>query len=139
MAATAFTTGLGYLLLGGMVLGSGIAGYNNADNACQSVQNAVETLKEAKKAKDKWVDVISSEKGIDQQIINDITEHYTQIALRQKKIQEAQSNSKKTKTIIIGLGLAFIFILFFFLLYRYFYTRIRHITSTTKASSLKMK
>lgn len=114
------------LFIGGMVFGAGVAGYNNADNACQAVKNAVDTLVEAQKAKKNWSTALQDTELITQQTLGDITHNYEQIAILQNNIKEAQAQSKKFKAIIISFGLTVIFVLFFYLLYRYYRRRINH-------------
>lgn len=125
------------LFIGGMVFGAGVAGLNNANNACQAVKNAVDTLKEAKKAKTNWNNALEKTTIIDIETVNKITENYTNIASYQKSIQEAQAESKKIKAIIIALGLTVIFVLFFYLLYRYYRTKINHVKIMSKVKHVK--
>jgi predicted small integral membrane protein len=117
---------LNYALLGGMVFGAGVAGYNNAENSCQAVKSAVETLKQAKEVQDKWTNAISNIDVLDLETVQAITENYTQIEILQNQIVAAQNHAKKTKIIVVALGITSILILFFYLLYRYLNTRIHH-------------
>jgi hypothetical protein len=126
-----------YLLLGGMVFGAGVAGYNNAENSCQAVKSAVETLKQAKDVQDKWKDAISNIDVLDLETVQKITEKYTQIEILQNQIVEAQNHAKKTKIIVVALGITSILILFFYLLYRYLNTRIRRAKNSSSIEHKK--
>lgn len=123
---------LNYMMLAGIGVGSGVAGYNNSQNSCETVKNAVEILKKAKEAQINWNNALSDTETINKMTISQITQNYLDIEKYQNKIAEAQQNSKKNKRIIVALGFSVIFILFFYLLYRYFNTRIQFIKSSTK-------
>lgn len=125
MAVASTLSVLNYMMLAGMVGGAGIAGYNNSQNSCEAVKNAVDILKKAKEAQTNWNYALTQEDIIDKKTINQITQNYLDIEKYQNKITEAQNKSKRNKQIIVALGFIVIFILFFYLLYRYFNTRIK--------------
>ena len=114
------------LLLAGMGVGAGVAGYNNAENSCNAVKNAVSTLKKAKALQDQWRDALANVEALDIATVQKITDNYTQIEILQNSIIEAQAHAKKTKAIVVSLGLSVIIVLFFYLLYRYFNKKIKY-------------
>lgn len=132
MALAASLQILNYMMLAGIGVGAGVAGYNNSQNSCEAVKNAVEILKKAKDVQTNWNNALSDTETINKMTISQITQNYLEIEKYQNKIAEAQQNSKKNKRIIVALGFSVIFILFFYLLYRYFNTRIQFIKSSTK-------
>lgn len=127
-AAAAFIAkNIGAIFIGGMVLGSGVAGYNNAGNSCNAVKSAVETLKEAHKAKTSWDNALLESGKLNENLFRNVTANYTNIATQQQEIKKAQSHSKVTKIIVISLGLSVIVVLFFSLLYRYYTRRLNDV------------
>lgn len=116
---------LSHALLGGMVFGAGVAGFNNAQNSCEASKSAVETLKNAKIIRDKWDNALVNLQVLDMETVSEITKYYILIENYQKQIVQAQNEAKKTKIIVVALGFTIIFILYFTLLYKYFKGKIR--------------
>lgn len=127
---------LNYAMLGGMVFGAGVAGYNTSQNSCDAVRHAVDTLKQAKTLKDKWDQAIIDTKTLDMTLLNEITQNYTQIEYNQNQLALIQKKARTNKLVIVVLGFVAIIILFFYLLFKYYNSNIKKMmimTTTTMA------